>query len=808
MHILDRIKNWSFLRRLLFKVPGPLLAKFTRLWKLWHLLRGTYKAKLQQLHALHGESTLWFWLTARALTASGPLIQVAPREVSWQFTPANRKQLLDLEKRSSPATNVIEPKAARSLLDCFQMERLNHNEHMIDLCNALLRCVLMDAAQKQRPVDLSNLLNRHAFDVMFAVTTGERAGFLDNTPNADKICSKLESWKFYAVLYGSYLRYHPLLKAALPIIRCRSQGQTTFDPALEVLNGGRLADPAGTDPHNDGDGSYKHKLGCVGSLEARAALAIAGADPAVSLSLEVLKAVSANEKLQRLLLTELTGAGLTNNTTFQELSTRKLHMPHLNALIQHHMRQLGLHDMGLSYVSPAGGMELDQGIVTAGHTIHVTSNDSAFAEGEIDSFEALDFGLAPELQRHLPAYNLWTPDHKLQDCHFLLVSKLLAMFLQNFDIKSIDNGVQVIVAHKVNENTDSHQLSTEELSSEDDKISDATTLGATSSNGASDHSRKATVTPSDMDILGENFGPTVTDELFRLFDPSPKSVYRYDVLRVGPIKHSAARYMVHRALSNIYGVRIKHKVDVDEIICIAAKHTRWDFNERANPRAGFKPRKRVRYAVVRPWYKECHEARRPRPVNEKWGGWAAQEHQKSIEAKSEESYLLQQQARVAIDASGTKIGSISSQKPFTFKETYKQTTGGSDGTGPRKVLRVETTIHDGNGSITTSSDGVALAQTSDAAVPAAPAPRPEGWVPPHVRARQERERHASEAAAAAEMAKQTPLPISPELEPSTPDVEYATTTSNSDSPRSSTGNDNDNSPFDPTAPAFATKLTN
>ncbi|KAM3415818.1 hypothetical protein BST61_g9325 [Cercospora zeina] len=787
MHILDHIKNWPFLRRLLSKVPGPLLAKFTRLCKLWYLLRGTYKAKLQQLHALHG-----------------PLIQVAPREVSWQFTPADRNQLRQLEKHSSPATNVIEPKAARSLLNCFKMERLNHNEHMIDLCNVLLRCVLKEAAQKQTPVDLSNLLTRHAFDVMFSVTTGERAGFLDNTPNANKICSKLESWKFYAVLYGSYLRYHPLLKAALSIIRCRSQGQTTFDPALEVLDGGRLAKPAGTDPQNYSDGLDEHKLGCVGSLEARAALAIAGADPAVSLTLEVLKKVSADEKLQHLLLTELTEAGLMENASFQELSMRKLHMPHLNALIQYHMRQLGLHGMSLSYVSPAGGMELDQGVVPAGHTIHVTSNDSRFAGVEIDSFEALDSGLAAELQRHLPAYNLWTPDHTLEDCHLLLVSKLLAMVLQHFDINSIANGALVTVSNKIRESTDGHQPSSEEMSSEDDKISDATTLDGTSS-GASDSTHKVIVNPSDIDILGENLGPAVTDELFRLFDPSPKSVYRYDVLRVGPIDHSAARFSVHKALSNIYGDRVKHKKDVDNIMCIAARHTRWDFNGRSSPR------KKFRYAVVRPWYKDGHEARRPRPVNEKWGDWATQEHQKSVDAKSEKSYLLQQQARVATDASSAKIASISSQKPFTFKETYKQTTGGADGTGPRKILRVETTIHDGKGSITASSDGVALGHALDPMVPAAPAaqaPRPEGWVPPHLRARQGCERRAAAAAAAAELAKQTPLPVSPELEPSALEVDSTSTTASSDSPRSSSGNVSGNSPLDPMAPAFAINFTN
>ncbi|CAK1354136.1 hypothetical protein CB0940_01963 [Cercospora beticola] len=769
MHILDHIKSWPFLRRLLSKVPGPFLAKFTRLWKVWHLLRGTYRAKLQQLHALHG-----------------PLIQVAPREFSWQFfnTKEDTKSLRVLEKQPSPVSSIVENTAARSLRNCLQMERLNHNEQLIDACNALFRCVLQDAAQKQAPVDLANLLTRYAFDVMFSVTTGERAGFIDKIPNANKIYSKLESWKFYSVLYGSYLRYHPFLKALLPIIRCRSQGQDAFDPVLEVLGQSIPAEPACTQAREDGlAGSDEHKLACVGGLEARTALAIAGADSATSLSLAVLKHVGADEELQHLLLAEMTVAGLTSHASFQDLARHKLHMPRTNALIQHHMRILGLHDIGLSYVSPEGGFKHDENIIEAGHTVHVTSNDSGFAEVDIGSFQALDSALVPEIQRHLPAYNLWTQDHSLADCHYLLVSKLLAVTLQNFSITSVSKGVQVTVADRGNEESDNILSSDGKSDSEVDKISDVTSYEGNSSSGASDLQCKITISPSNMDILGENFGPAVTDELFRLFDPNSKSAYGYDVLRVGPVKHSVARFMVHKAIREIYGDRLKHPTDMDDIINIAGEKTRMKVNKHG--------RKKIRYPVIRPWYKDGIEGRRPRPVNQKWGGWATQEHQKSMDAQSEESYLRQQQANLVADASCAKA---EPPKPTIFKETYKQT-GASNGTGPRKVLRVETTIHDGNGSITTSSDGVLLDQEVKAKVEPAPTTRPEGWVPPHMRARLERERHAAEAAAAAELASHTPLPASPELGSATP-------TSSNDSPRSSSSIDRTDSPLDPLAPEF------
>ena len=691
-------------------------------------------------------------------------------------------------------SSIVESKAARSLRGCLQMERLNRNEHLIDACNALFRCVLQDAAQKQAPVDLANLLTRYAFDVTFSLTTGERAGFIDNRPNANKIYSKLESWKFYSVLYGSYLRYHPLLKALLPIIRCRSQGQDAFDPVLEVLGQRIPTEPACTQAREGGVAdSDEHKPACVGDLEARTALAITGADSATSLSLAVLKHVGTDEELQHLLLTEMTEAGLTSHASFQDLARHKLHMPRTNALIQHHMRILGLHDIGLSYVSPEGGFKHDENIIEAGHTVHVTSNDSGFAEVDIGSFQALDSALVPVIQRHLPAYYLWTQDHSLADCHYLLVSKLLAVTLQNFSITRVRKGVQVTVADRGNEESDNILSSDGKSDSEVDKISDVTSYEGNSSSGASDLQCKITISPSNMDILGENFGPAVTDELFRLFDPNSKSAYGYDVLRVGPMKHSVARFMVHKAIREIYGKRLKHETDMDEIINIAGQKTRWKLNKH-RPNGP----KKIRYPVVRPWYKDGIEGRRPRAVNQKWGGWATQEHQKSMDAQSEESYLRQQQANLVANASGVKA---EPPKPTTFKETYKQT-GGSNGTGPRKVLRVETTIHDGNGSITTSSEGVSLDQQETAKVESAPTTRKEGWVPPHMRARLERERQAAEAAAAAELASQTPLPISPEIEPSIQDLDSGTSNLNSDSPRSSSSIDRTDSPLDPMAPEF------
>lgn len=53
--MLQSIKDWPLLRHLFSKIPGPILAKLTGLWKLYHLVHGSYADRLRQLHSLHGK---------------------------------------------------------------------------------------------------------------------------------------------------------------------------------------------------------------------------------------------------------------------------------------------------------------------------------------------------------------------------------------------------------------------------------------------------------------------------------------------------------------------------------------------------------------------------------------------------------------------------------------------------------------------------------------------------------------------------------------------------------------------------------
>ncbi|USW48688.1 Putative cytochrome P450 superfamily [Septoria linicola] len=754
MQILQFIKDWPLLRRLFSKVPGPLLAKLTRLWKTYHLLRGTYEDRLKTLHALQG-----------------PLVQVAPQEFSWEFNAdSDRQHLRNFEKFNSSGSSTIHPQALTELATTLKMERLNLNEHLLNACDDQFLAILADAAQKHTPIDMAELLTRYAFDVMLTMTTGQRAGFLDHIPERKKILTALCGWKFHSILYGSYLRYHPFIKAILNALRFRSQGGDVFDPVMQVV--GQPTAP----PSSDGaEVKRESHTFPIAAIEARVALAIAGADPAISLMLKVFETLSQDLPLQRLLVGEITDAALATPTTFQTLVTRKLDMPRMHALIQQVSRAQHLSDIGLSFVTGRGA-RLGGFLVPEGHTVHVRANNGNTDISGINSLGAFDPGLAPELNRQLPAYNLWNQDHSLDDCHSVLVTKLVTHVLNRFSVTSNGGGKHVVVAH-VPEGDEPNQPPT----LDGEKVTDV--------------SRMTNITPSDMDILGENLGPVVTEELFRRFDPAPGSIYGRDSLIVGPIAHPAARAGLHHALERIYGKRLQHKTDMDNIMHFAASSTYLRLNTH-NPRhrgrggARSAPPRKIRYAFVHPWYKDVvgrrqgsnptsptsAATRSPRSTaahtssatapppqgreeNPVWAGWSTNEHQKAVDAKSAASYAkqLQQQQQ---NASNTDT------KPVTrFKETFKQTAPNSNGTGPRLVLRTDQTIRDADGNMTvTSSDGVMLEPPAAATTEGpTPAVRPPGFLPPHKRAELERERKrlAEQTTATAVASSQTPQTTSP-----------------------------------------------
>lgn len=58
LQFIRNMAQWPSLRRFFNQIPGPFLAKLTRLWKLYHLLVGSYTKRVNELHRLYGTSAM------------------------------------------------------------------------------------------------------------------------------------------------------------------------------------------------------------------------------------------------------------------------------------------------------------------------------------------------------------------------------------------------------------------------------------------------------------------------------------------------------------------------------------------------------------------------------------------------------------------------------------------------------------------------------------------------------------------------------------------------------------------------------
>ncbi|KAK4098563.1 cytochrome P450 [Parathielavia hyrcaniae] len=187
--LLLLIKPWvSSLR----SIPGPFLARYTRLW----LFKEAY-----------------FWdLSAN----QRPIVRIAPNEYSID-DPAAAKIIYGSGKgfRKSPwyqasgnpygtVVNIFteaDPHAhagaRRKIATIYSMSSLVQLEAFVDDCTAVLKQRLGEIANTGTSIDVSHWMQCYAFDVIGKITVGERFGFLDSGEDIQGIMTSL----------GEYLRY-------------------------------------------------------------------------------------------------------------------------------------------------------------------------------------------------------------------------------------------------------------------------------------------------------------------------------------------------------------------------------------------------------------------------------------------------------------------------------------------------------------------------------------------------------------------------------------------------------------------------
>lgn len=194
-------------------IPGPLAARFTKLWYFRRVSKGNFQHENIALRRKYG-----------------PLVRTGPTDVSVD-DPGAVKTIYGIGSKFPKSDwyqsfGVPGSKGANMFND-QDMQRHSENrkqfqhvyslstmisyETFADECLDLLATRLDEIAKRGRPVDLAHWFQAYAFDVVASITFGHRLGFLDSGEDIRNMMHHLHETTRYSALVGIFPALHPWL---------------------------------------------------------------------------------------------------------------------------------------------------------------------------------------------------------------------------------------------------------------------------------------------------------------------------------------------------------------------------------------------------------------------------------------------------------------------------------------------------------------------------------------------------------------------------------------------------------------------
>ncbi|PVH74486.1 cytochrome P450 [Cadophora sp. DSE1049] len=187
-------------------IPGPFLARFTRLWYFGKLHAYNYQETNIALHRRYGR-----------------IVRIAPNEYSIddldaakiiyghgsQFTKSNwymgfSPSAQGNESIFSERNNAVHAANRRKTAAAYSLSSLLAYEGFVDHCVSLLCQRFEEFAATSKDFQLAHWLQCYAFDVIGCITFEKRFGFLDTGDDIGSIMSSLETQMLWSSLVGVY----------------------------------------------------------------------------------------------------------------------------------------------------------------------------------------------------------------------------------------------------------------------------------------------------------------------------------------------------------------------------------------------------------------------------------------------------------------------------------------------------------------------------------------------------------------------------------------------------------------------------
>ncbi|POS71569.1 hypothetical protein DHEL01_v210040 [Diaporthe helianthi] len=194
-------------------IPGPFLARFSRLWYLQKVWTGELSLLNVDLHRRYG-----------------PVVRIAPNEYSLD-DPAAVKAIYGLgttftkgpwytasglpSKKDWNMFQIPENdkhiQIRKKLAGLYTMTSLMKMEAQVDQCIDLIETRFREISQTGMAMDLQMWMQCYAFDVIGNITVAKRFGFLDAGRDVMNLTQSLDFFIIYAARVGIYPELHKLL---------------------------------------------------------------------------------------------------------------------------------------------------------------------------------------------------------------------------------------------------------------------------------------------------------------------------------------------------------------------------------------------------------------------------------------------------------------------------------------------------------------------------------------------------------------------------------------------------------------------
>lgn len=196
-------------------IPGPWVARFTRLWYFMHVRSGEFHHKNIALHAKYG-----------------PIVRIAPnlysinepdKSVYGIGSKFEKSDWYEGWKHPSPDRWTLFPDrdikrhadTRKKFQNLYSMSSLVSYENYVEECMDVFLKKMESFSISKKSIDMAHWFQCYAFDVMGEITYSERFGFLDNGEDINGTLVALDNSMIYSTLVGIYAWAHPFLYAIL-----------------------------------------------------------------------------------------------------------------------------------------------------------------------------------------------------------------------------------------------------------------------------------------------------------------------------------------------------------------------------------------------------------------------------------------------------------------------------------------------------------------------------------------------------------------------------------------------------------------